>query len=458
MLEISLIKKNKICLEDYNYKQDIENRLLISRLTGNDLELLQEILYSPLKIAFQELSKALHCEEKELLSSIKKFIKSGLLSLNGNVITVDKEKRKYFAARIIAFDPNFKPGMEFLQGLLKKVPIHALPVWYNTSRTSDRIFDSIVEKYLLTPLIFQRYLSTLQFPDPIMEEIVKDLLEAPEYMLYASDLIDKYSLSQEQFQTIALLLEFHLVCCLTYKKIGYKWVEVITFFQEWKDYLLFLRETEPPTLCASSVKRESSRDFCFIEDITFLVSLAKKQPFFYKDTLELANCLHLNTTNKNYIKYVQRLLEKMELLSLASVSEASFSLLDNASQWFSLSNPQKSLLLYRHSYTSEMMDSFNEKVLRDIEKSVLRVAYSEWILFEDFLKGMTTTLSEESNVLLKKQGRNWKYTLPVYNPREIVLIKAIILEWLPELGIIELGSYQNNRCFRVTEYGRTFLG
>ncbi|PWU13052.1 MAG: hypothetical protein C5B45_06700, partial [Chlamydiae bacterium] len=96
MLEISLIKKNKICLEDYNYKQDIENRLLISQLSARDLELLQEILYSPLKIAFRDLSEALSCEEKELIPSIKKFIKSGLLSFNGSVITVDKEKRKYF--------------------------------------------------------------------------------------------------------------------------------------------------------------------------------------------------------------------------------------------------------------------------------------------------------------------------------------------------------------------------
>lgn len=458
MLEISLIKKNKICLEDYNYKQDIENRLLISQLSARDLELLQEILYSPLKIAFQDLSEALNCTEKELISSVKKFIKSGLLSLNGSVITVDKEKRKYFAARITAFDPDFKPGMEFLQGLLKKVPIHTLPIWYNISRTSDRIFDSIVEKYLLTPQTFQRHLSTLQFPDPIMEEILKDLLDAPEYLLYASDLMAKHSLSPEQFQTIALLLEFHFVCCLTYKKVDSKWVEVITFFQEWKDYLLFLRKTEPPALCANSVKRESTRDFCFLEDITFLVSLAKKQPFFYKDTLELAHCLHLNATNKNHIKYIERLLKKIELLNLASIKNKSLSLLDKASEWFGLTNPQKSLLLYRHSYAPEMIGSFNERVLRDIEKSVLRVACSEWVLFEDFLKGMTTTLSEESSVILKKQGRNWKYTLPFYNSRELILIEAIILEWLSELGIVELGSYQNHRCFRVTEYGKVFLG
>lgn len=458
MLEISLIKKNKICLEDYNYKQDIENRLLISQLSACDLELLQEILYSPLKIAFQDLSNALNYEEKKLIFSLKKFIKSGLLSLNGSIIIVDKEKRKYFATRIIAFEPDFKPGMEFLQGLLKKVPIHTLPVWYNISRTSDRIFDSIVEKYLLTPQIFQRYLSALQFPDPIMEEILKDLLEAPEHLLYATDLMVKYSLSLEQFQTIVLLLEFHFVCCLTYKKIDSKWTEVLTFFQEWKDYLLFLRKTEPPTLCATSVIKESTRDFCFLEDITFLISLAKKQPFFYKDIIKLANCLHLNPVNKSHIKYIERLLKKIELLNLASIKNKSLSLLDKANEWFGLTNPQKSLLLYRHSYAPEMIGSFNERILRDIKKSVLRVANSEWVLFDDFLKGMTTTLSEESSIILKKQGRNWKYTLPFYNSRELILIEAIILEWLFELGIVELGIYRNDRCFRVTEYGKDFLG
>lgn len=458
MLEISLIKKNKICLEDYNYKQDIENRLLLSQLSARDLELLQEILYSSLKIVFQDLTEALSCEEKEIIPSIKKFVKSGLLSVNGNVILVNKEKRKYFAARILAFDPDFTPGMEFLQGLLKKVPIHSLPVWYNISRTSDHIFDSIVEKYLLTPQVFQRYLSGLQFPDPIMEDILKDLSESADYMLYASDLMDKYSLSQEQFQTIALLLEFHFICCLTYKKVGCKWVEVITFFQEWKDFLLFLRKTVPPILPSSAIEKESTRDFSFIEDITFLLSLAKKQPFFYQDTIELANCLHSNTKNKSDVHYIQRLLKKIELLNLASVNKQSLSLLDKANQWFTLSNSQRSLLLYRYSYTPELIGSFNERILRDIEKSVLRVAHSDWVLFEDFLKGMITTLSEESNVVLKKQGRNWKYTLPFYNSRELILIEKIILEWLPELGITELGYYQKTRCFRVTEYGRTFLG
>lgn len=458
MLEISLIKKNKICLEDYNYKQDVENRLLLSQLSARDLELLQEILYSPLTITLQELSKALACEEKELLPSIKKFAKNKLLSLNGGLILVDKERRKYFAARIIAFDPDFSPGMEFLQGLLKKVPIHTLPAWYNISRTSNHIFDSIVEKYLLTPQIFQRYLSGLQFPEPIMEDILKDLSESSEYTIYASDLMDKYSLSQEQFQTISLLLEFHLICCLTYKKVDSKWVEVITFFQEWKNYLLFLRKTTPPTLLASSVKRGSSRDFSFIEDITFLLSLAKKQPFFYQDMPGLAKCLHLNAKNETDFNYIQRLLKKIELLDLASCDKQILSLSDKANQWFSLSNSQRSLLLYRHSYTSELIGLCNERTLRDIEKSILRVAYLDWVLFEDFFKGMTTTLSEKSSVMLKKQGRNWKYTLPFYSCKETVLIEKIILEWLFELGIIELGSYQNNCCFRVTEHGRTFLG
>ena len=72
----------------------------------------------------------------------------------------------------------FQPDMEFLQGLLKKVPIHCLPAWHAVPRTSNNIFESLVEKYLLSPQIFQRYLSELHFSHPVAISLMNDLFFA----------------------------------------------------------------------------------------------------------------------------------------------------------------------------------------------------------------------------------------------------------------------------------------
>ena len=135
--------------------------------------------------------------------------------------------------------------MEFLQSLLSKVPIHVLPMWYAISRTSDSIIGSIIEKYLGTPKIYEKYLQEINFDDPILKKISKDVFSAPNFTIEASQLRKKHRLSHENFEKYMLLLEYHLVCCLSYQPVKGGWQEVVTPFHEWKEYLCFLRDTEP---------------------------------------------------------------------------------------------------------------------------------------------------------------------------------------------------------------------
>ena len=152
--------------------------------------------------------------------------------------------RKYFEAQILKFDPEFKPGMDYLQSLLRKVPIHVLPIWYSIPRTSNNIFDSVVEKYLLTPQIFQRYMMELNFNDPILSQIVQDVYKSSDFKVYAKDVMEKYKISQEQFEGYLLQLEFHFVCTLGYEKIDEEWTEIVTPLHEWSEYTAFLKSTE----------------------------------------------------------------------------------------------------------------------------------------------------------------------------------------------------------------------
>ena len=181
MHELTQSRKNKVCLEDYNFKHDVENRLVLAEFTTVDLELLEEILYSSIKVPIRKLAKTLDLEDEEILPSVEKLSKTGLFCIEDDSILIDKDMRKYFEAQVIKFDPDFKPGMEFLQNLLKKVPISALPVWYSIPRTSNNIFDSIVEKYLLSPQIFYRYLGELNLADATQTAIMHDVFHAPNF-------------------------------------------------------------------------------------------------------------------------------------------------------------------------------------------------------------------------------------------------------------------------------------
>ena len=57
MLDIALARKNKINLTDYDYKKDLNNRLLLSTLSEIELSTLDEIIYSSLKTSISKLLK-----------------------------------------------------------------------------------------------------------------------------------------------------------------------------------------------------------------------------------------------------------------------------------------------------------------------------------------------------------------------------------------------------------------
>jgi hypothetical protein len=275
MLELNLLRKNKINLADYNSQQDIENRMLISNFSSTDLKVMEEILFNPLKISLKKLTRSLQMQEKDLSCTLAKFAKNGLLSLQDDAILVDKERRKCFEFHIQRFDPNFKPDMEFMQGLLRKVPIHVLPIWYALPRSSNNIFESIVEKHLFTPQIFQRYLNDLSFTDHLPEDIMKDLFASKDFTLTSNDIIVKYNLTRPKFEEAMLFLEFRFVCTVCYMKEEDHWHEVVRPFHEWHQYLLFLQNIKAPILDASKVKKHPPASPVPIADAAKTFSSAK---------------------------------------------------------------------------------------------------------------------------------------------------------------------------------------
>jgi hypothetical protein len=476
MIETTPFRKNKICLSDYNYRKDIENRLFMSQLTTIDLDVLEEILYSSLIIPVRKLANNINVGQDEIIPVLQKFCSTGLLTYDEEYVTVDKEMRKYFEPQVLQFDEDFCPGMDFLQNLLRKVPIHILPTWYSIPRTSNNIFDSIIEKYLLTPQTFQRYLAEFSLSDPTLAAVVQDVFDSPTLKITASELIDKHGFSRDEFEECLLLLEFNLVCCLGYSKIGDQWVEVVTPFHEWREYMLFLRSTEASPICETSeIDRSRPCDFSFIQDMTVVLSLAKKHPLslgknsnkplilLSKSSLSavIAKCEGLKENAPDLSNYIHQIISKLCLLKLADIVDGRLYVLETANDWLDMQPEGRALYLYRHPLNRLLSVSTHlctDRNIHEAEKSILRVLHTGWIYFDDFIKGVFTVLSPDSAVMLKKIGKIWKYTLPNYSDEGRDLIKATIFEWLFEAGIVATGYHKGRICFSVTPFGQSLFG
>ncbi len=477
MLDLSALRKNKITLEDYNYKQDIDNRLLMAQFTSMDLEVLEEILYSSISIPIRKLAKSLDLGDEELLPILQKLSKTGLFKFDGDAICVDKEIRKYFETQVLKFDSEFTPGMEFLQSLLRKVPIHVLPVWYAIPRTSNNIFDSLVEKYLLTPQIFQRYLAELNFGDPVLTAIVNDVYNAVDFKVLGKDIIEKYNLTRPAFEELLLFLEFNFVCCLGYEKIEDEWKEIVTPFQEWRDYLMFLKETESsPIVTADRIVKRRGGDFAFIHDLAALLTMAKKTPIALapdKSGRQLATKAFVTSfaakieekesDSPEFLNYFSKLLAKACLLKLADIVDGRLYALEAANDWLDMRLENRAMFLYRHPLNKLISDLIpaqicTERNVREAEKSIVRALSSEWIYFDDFIHGVIVPLGDDSMIMLKRQGKIWKYALPCYSEEELALIKATVLEWLFEFGVTSVGMHDGKECFYITPFGQSLFG
>lgn len=476
MLELTTNRKNKINLGDYPYKEDIENRILLSDFTNQDIEVSKEILYSPLRFSFKKFCRSQGWDEAQTSLVLQKISNGGLLQIQGDIITVDKEKRKYFEFQLSRFDEDFLPNMEFLQGMLKQVPIQVLPSWYSIPRTSNNIFESIIEKYLLTPQIYQRHLTDLSFSDSVIHSIVQDVFTSPSLRVSSSDLIAKYNLKREHFEEIMLQLEFNFVCFVTYTREDEHWHEWVAPLQEWREHLDFIRKTEAPAV-SNSIDRYRANDFGFVEDVGTLLQLIKKKPLSLEswnsaDSLpqSLVNrlagnlSLSMNTEDEKIFaeKYLQQLLEKSLLLKLVHIDNGRLCCLDAAYDWINLNLENRALFLYRHPLNRLLNKTLSpsissERNLRESEKSIKRVLHGEWVRFDDFITGAIVAFNDDSVVTLKKTGKHWKYALPQYTDEEKMLIKAAIFEFLFECGMVATGKSNGQDCFAVTPFGQFFF-
>ncbi|MGK0183201.1 MAG: putative transcriptional regulator [Halioglobus sp.] len=466
-------KKNKIELSDYNYRRDIENRILMSNFSTFDVEVLEEILNGSIKIRITDLATDLDSTFDELYPTIEKLSKTGLLKIQSDTILVNKEMRKYYEFQILKFDDTFRPDMEFLQHLLRKVPIHSLPNWYSIPRSSDDIFGSIVEKFFITPKTYQNYMTELCLDDRILEGIVNDVYSAPDHKVRSRALREKYELSREEFEVHLLHLEFNFLCFLSYNRVDNDWKEVVTPIHEWTEYGAFVEASAPPPI-EDTEKPIPFRDtsFPFVKDMSAVLKIIQEQSLTldtdlclsYADVkLLMLQCENMPTPEDDVLplfrKYFSQVIEKLCEIQLAYIYESELSSSPgDAGYWLQMSPLDQAMFLLRHPRNFKMTKAFSPTIhtdrnVRSVEKSLATVNHSEWIYHEDFLKGMLVTIGDTDGATLIKKGRRWKYEIPIYNDDEKEFIKATLFERLFQVGIVETGTHKGKDCFHVTKFG-----
>lgn len=468
MVSLPQSKKNRIILSDYPYRRDIENRVLMSRFSVNDVKVLEEILEGSLTIAIAQLSKNLNLKVPELMPILQKLSLTRLFTIKDEHLLIDKEMRKYYESQLPKFSEDFETGMEFLKGLLRKVPIDVLPTWYALPRTTDDIFQSLVEKYLLTPKIFQRYLHEWGAENPFLLQIAQEIFQSPNLKVYSDYLIDKYGLSREAFEETMLLLEFSFVCCLRYTQVGDEWKEIVTPFYEWQEYLLFLKKNQITSSNAIAIDKASSFDF--LKHFELLIkSIGPEGKALVKLEAELADLeeslpSHLKMQSDiRAPKYPKQLIDKLLLLKIGYVLDGVLYLYPEVtSQWFDLSQENQALQFYRYCqnkfYQYEVDKTLcNEKNIREIEKSIYSLAKQGWVKFNDFFQALIAPIGSAAEVALKKMGRQWRYSLPQFSAEEKLFVKAVIFERLWEMGMVKVVNHEGEDYFCLTHFGNKIL-
>ena len=442
VLDIAGSKKCKISLQDYDYKQDIENRLFMAHLTSSELVLLEEILHSSLTFSISRMARTLDQPVEAIREALESLSHTGLVRLDGDQVHVDKERRKYFEVLMLPFEEDFSPGMDYIQALLRKVPIAVLPTWYAVPRTANSIFDALVERILASPQLFQRYLSEVVLTDPHLRAIQAAVFRHPELTVPSAVLRQELGLTPEQFEECMLQLEFQFLCCQRYRQTDGRWEQVITPFQEWMDYLLHLKRTAPCALNPASVLPLHEEDYVIVERMATLLrqSLKASLPF-----AELQSPLD---------RECGRLLQLLHLVECTAEDMVEPS--SAAESWLSLAPEERALGLYRHpAHRPRGIDHLHDRFLRDAERSLSRVIGLGWVDLEQFINGMVSPLHSDALVQLRKKGRSWRYALPEYTEGERAFLRGMIQEWLFQAGVVALGETPQGPCFRLTTLGHS---
>lgn len=436
-------KRNKIELAHYNYKKDIANRLLLSRLNRREVEILCEIVNGSLKISLQSLTSLIGCTAQCVEALVKVLEPTGLLRIESGALSVDKDVRKYFEFLLARFEEDFEADLDHVQTLMQQVPIHVLPVWYALPKNTDTIFLAIVEKILHNPKCYLKHLQELPFDSVVAQNILTDVHASEELSIDSSLIKEKYKLSDESFMECMLHLEYSMACYVTYRRAGQGFKETIVPLHEWAQILRFQREnTCRPIEKTHSIVRRHPSNFGFVEDISASLKCIEKESKFPSEALKKA------------------LQAKLTALSFIEEACGAFRITAGGVDFLAKKPQEQAMTLYLSAMNRLRREQkvYTDKDIREIERCLKRIVKTGWVFLDDFLKGACASVGNMQPVSLVKKGRRWSYLLPQYNSEERQFITDCLMGFFYESAMIATGEIDGKLCFTLTPFGCSIIG
>lgn len=443
-------RKHAVALADYPFERDLQIRLFLAATSPFEISVIEEIVNGSVKISIKNLLNNLDADEKTLLPLLKKLEIFDLHKIQDDTLLINKEMRKYFAYELEKFSHSFEPDLQHLQALLTKVPIHILPQWYSISRTSDNIFNSIVEKYFITPKAFRKHVDELNTENPRLYKVFKCIMESDDFCIDAQEIMKKFQLDHKQFESLMLEFEYNFCGCLCYKNVNKQWKEYVTLFHEWKLLNKHQKDRLPAPLPADEVQRTQQNDFFFIEELSRLLEYLQEKKS--------------SKTLKSKFSSYQDLIQIAEDLQLLQI-------VDDAPQlnpqlelnWLRKTKQEQATMVYRllTNYTRCRPDKISdctERELREIGSSLKAIAFKGWFYFDDYFHAFIGIIREHAPIQLHQKGKKWRYKIPEYSDKDKAFVYAITFQHLFKAGILAIGMHQGRPCFTVTPFGRMTLG
>ena len=432
--------KNKIDLSDYPYKLDIHRRRCVSRFSPFERDLFYEMCLGSLETTVESLAEDMDIDPAIILAVLKKNSTIGLYNLHGMDVCINKEERKLYEVELEKFNEAFFPDLNHIRLLFQKAPIDVLPEWFSLPKTCTAIFPTLIDKHFATPKLFERYLQELEFDDPLLNKIVKDLYSSPQYSLNLQAMKDTYFLSDELLYQIVAILEFNLVAVHSYQKIGDGYHEVITPPHEYRSLLLDKLERRPKLINAT--ERELATytvHFDYVPRVTKTLKTIEQLMAGKKET----------SVEPSDLELIKKLLD----IDLLNTIDEEIVLSPEGNLFLTLDEEEKTKHFINPRRGKKRL--FSEWVQRQIEKEML--SYSDWILVDAFVDSLQIPLDVHAPLELVRKGRASYYILPTYSAEDKQVIHTYVTDHLAIGGIVELAHVEGQLAFRLTQFGRSQL-
>jgi hypothetical protein len=422
-------------LTDYDYKRELDIRHRMAHLSHLEVELLQEIIHQSLRISISSLAKHLEVSVQDLQPLLDRWSHAKLFTQQESTLIVDKEMRKFIEFQLEKFDEDFEPDLNFLQETLGRLPPTILLDWYAIPRTAHEFFPTIVTRFFINPQTYLNHLEQLSFKNATLCHLIEDIFKAVHEPLRAADLKQKYHLSDDQFGLYILILEYHFICCLSYRLVDGYWEEVVTPLKEWQEILSYEVKAQKAYL-TQPIEKIHLSGLAFVETLQstlkkFQAKKGKKTDPLYDELTQLGFLDHAHLSSEGESWLSQKPQEQMMTIS--------------------------AYFLDQLDLKKRFGDLWAIKQLRLVDSSLRRLRVNQWVQFNLFLKSLTISLGQRDPLSLKLKGTRWKYHFPVYTDLEKDFIKVALLERLSRFGVIEVGEFQGQPCFRLTAFGAHFI-